>query len=95
MEFLFFSTKSEVVGMKKFGTACCIIFFLLLLHISDGLFISPDAATTPQKNDDQFYSSILSSHNLSHKHDYVRRNSYGDLSELNWSCEMISVITFE
>ncbi|CRL05366.1 CLUMA_CG018179, isoform A [Clunio marinus] len=38
-------------------------------------------ATTPQKNDDQFYSSILSSHNLSNKHDYVRRNSYGDLSE--------------
>lgn len=33
-----------------------------------------------QKNDDQYYSSILTSHNLNHKHDYVRRNSYGDLN---------------
>lgn len=32
------------------------------------------------KNDDQFYSSILSSHNMNHKHDYVRRNSYGDIT---------------
>lgn len=40
------------------------------------------SATTPQKIDDQFYSSILTSHNLSHKHDYVRRNSYGDISKL-------------
>ncbi|KAL7020453.1 hypothetical protein ACKWTF_011539 [Chironomus riparius] len=37
--------------------------------------------TNPQKTDDQFYSSILTSHNLNHKHDYVRRNSYGDISE--------------
>ncbi|XP_070506060.1 cytospin-A isoform X2 [Chironomus tepperi] len=37
--------------------------------------------TIPQKTDDQFYSSILTSHNLNHKHDYVRRNSYGDISE--------------
>lgn len=44
--------------------------------------------TTPQKNDDQYYSSILSSHNLNHKHDYVRRNSYGDISKyfLSFGC---------
>lgn len=46
------------------------------------------SATTPQKNDDQFYSSILSSHSLSHKHDYVRRNSYGDISESSWQFMM-------